>query len=115
MKKDKRHIIDIDQLLNQELSNSYQPSASFVDDVMTRITALDIEKPAAKYIKFAFKAAAACACVVFLFNTGILISSKINLNDNDTDWASIYQSETTTNWYEYINDESFLANNQITK
>ncbi len=115
MKENRKHIEDIEQLLNQTLVNSYEPSASFVDKVMERVESMNIEQPASKVIKMMLQVAAASAIIVFITNVLILISSSQNASTTDNDWATVYEYGTTSNWYDYNAEDTFIANNQTLK
>lgn len=112
MKKREIHSKDIDQYLNQKLINTYEPSAGFVDDVMRKVADIDIIQPASRYIKVLFQVAAAVAIAVFITNIFILVTSTQNTTESTNDWTSVYELGTSTNWYEYYDNETYIANNQ---
>ncbi|MBR8537303.1 hypothetical protein KDU71_17170 [Carboxylicivirga sediminis] len=112
MKENKKHIDEIDQLLNQMLVTNYEPSDGFIDKVMVKV---QMERPASKYIKMLLQVAAAAAIIVFTSNLFILTTATKNIESNESDWATVYQLETTTNWYEYNSENTFIANNQTLK
>ncbi|MCG8582067.1 MAG: hypothetical protein MI866_19230 [Bacteroidales bacterium] len=113
MKNNEKHIVDIDQMLRQVSVDDYEPSPGFVDNVMTKISDVEQKKSPNKYLRIGFQLAAACAIVVFITNAFIILSS-IGVNDSEAnDWASVYETSNTANWFDYENDDTFLANNQI--
>jgi hypothetical protein len=114
MKNNEKHTIDIDQMLRQVSVDDYEPSTGFVDNVMTRINAIEPIKSPNKYIKNGFQLAAACAIIVFITNAFIILSSFGTNNSETNDWAAVYETSTTANWFDYDNDDTFLATNQTT-
>ncbi len=112
MKENKKHIEDFEELINQSWVNSYEPSDSFVDEVMRKVAKTDMIKPVGKYLKIMFQVAAASAIIMFITNLLILISSTQNNSTNESDWTTVYELGSKANWYEYYNDDTFIANNQ---
>ncbi|WP_430815014.1 hypothetical protein [Carboxylicivirga sp. RSCT41] len=115
MKNNEKHIIDVDQMLRQVSVDDYKPSPGFVDDVMTKIAGIEQHKSPNKYLRIGFQLAAACAILVFITNAFVILNS-LGVNDTDTnDWTSVYETSNSANWFDYENDDTFLANNQINK
>ncbi|MCU4157624.1 hypothetical protein J1N10_16730 [Carboxylicivirga sp. A043] len=115
MKDNEKHIIDVDQILRQVSVNDYEPSPGFVNDLMSRIENLDEVKKPNRFLRIGFQLAAACAILVFITNAFIILSSLGFNNSETSDWASVYETKSTANWFDYDNDDTFLANNQTNK
>jgi len=113
MKRKEKHIQDIDQLLNKQLVNNYEPSFNFVDNVMLKVEELNVNKPVGKVLQIVFRMAAAVAVVFFLSNVFIMLSSMGNSSNQQTatDWTGIYEQKSSASWYDYYNDDLFLADN----
>ncbi|MCT4590974.1 MAG: hypothetical protein N4A71_24330 [Carboxylicivirga sp.] len=111
MNTDNKNHSSFDQFLRQELSKTHEPSPNFVDQVMDKVEAIQREHPKVKYLGLFFKVAAACAIIISLTNALILLSNNTG-NTNDNDWSSVYEQSAPANWYDYYEDETFLANNQ---
>ncbi|MBK3519290.1 hypothetical protein [Carboxylicivirga marina] len=115
MRNNKKHIVDIDQMLRQTSVDNYEPSIDFVDKVMAQIDTQKQIKPQSKYIKLGFQLAAACALIIFITNVFVFLSSASTSENADNEWTSLYESNSPTNWYDYNNDDLFLANHQTTE
>jgi len=117
MKRKEKHIQDIDRLINEPLVNDYEPSFDFVDKVMTKVEELKPTNPIGKVVQISFRIAAAVAIVFFLSNGFILLSSLSRSSGQQVanDWTGIYEQNNAANWYDYYNNELFLADNEITK
>ncbi len=115
MKENNKHMEDIDQLLRQTLVTTYEPSVGFVDNVMGQVEAMAAERPASKVIKMMLQLAAASAILVFITNLFILISSSHSATVPENDWTTVYEYGSTSNWYDYNSEDTFIANNQTLK
>jgi hypothetical protein len=115
MKEQRKHIEDFDLQTIQSWVNNYEPSRNFVDNVMNRVAVINESKHVAKYVKVLFQLAAASAIIIFITNLFILISSTQQPNTLESDWTTVYELNSSANWYEYYNDETFIANNQTFK
>ncbi|TRX66028.1 hypothetical protein [Carboxylicivirga sp. M1479] len=111
MKKEIKHIRDIDQLIKESMPISYEPSNGFVDKVMMQVNEIENNKPQLRYLKLTFQVAAAIALLIFSTNVFILLSSQTSTTNN-TEWTTMYESNSKSNWYEYDDSNTFLANNQ---
>ncbi|WP_430809376.1 MULTISPECIES: hypothetical protein [unclassified Carboxylicivirga] len=109
MKKPMKERQDIDRLLEETLNHRYAPSPGFVDNVMARIDKMDNIKPSMKYISIGLQVAAACAGLILLINI-LTLRSSIN-QENENDWTSVYENNTSPDWYDYYNGDTFLATN----
>jgi len=105
---------DINQLINEPLVNDYEPSFDFVDKVMAEVGELENTQPKGKMIQLSFRIAAAVAVIFFLSNGLILLSTWGNSSAQTdvNDWTGIYEQQASASWYEYYNDELFLADNE---
>lgn len=117
MKRKEKHIRDIDRLIDEPLVKSYEPSFDFADKVMAKVEELNGTKPIGKAIQISFRVAAAVAVLFFLSNGLILLSSLSNSSNQQTanEWGGIYEQNSSASWYDYYDDELFLADNEIIK
>ncbi|GEM_PF-4556570 len=111
MKNKQKHTDEVDKLINLDRINNYQPSADFVNRVMADITSSEIIKPAGKFIKVAFTAVAAVALVFFVTNA-LIVFTNIGSSTENSEWSEVYTIQNQTNWYDYYNNELFIADNQ---
>lgn len=101
---------EIDDILNSDSElNKYVPSENFVDTLMNRIDALELEQ--AKSISVWFKSAAAVALVFLLANLSVVLfnsnaSESTSLMD---EWASLYQQNAGQSWFDTEDLEMFAS------
>ncbi len=117
MERKEKHIQDIDWLINEPLVNDYEPSFDFIDQVMIKVEELNPTKTVGKVVQISFRVVAAVAVIIFFINGLILLTALAGSSKEQVinDWTGIYEQNNAANWYDYSNNELFLADNEITK
>jgi len=88
-----------------------------VDQVMARVEAEQTFPVRNRVLPMAFRVAAAVALVFFLTNAFVILSSSFNSSGtlSETEWMEIYESGSSTSWYDYMDNELLTDNNKNLK